>query len=64
MSFADKVEHKAEELKGAAKEKWGDATDNEDLQAEGAGERTIAQGKQAGDHLKDAGENVKDAFKG
>ena len=63
MSFADKVEHKAEELKGAAKEKWGDATDNEDLQAEGAGERTIAQGKQVGDALKDAGEDAKDAFK-
>jgi uncharacterized protein YjbJ (UPF0337 family) len=62
MSFADKVEHKAEEVKGAAKEKWGDATDNEDLQAEGAGERTIAEGKQVGDHLKDAGEDVKDAF--
>ena len=39
MSFADKVEHKAEELKGAAKEKFGDATDNERLQAEGAAEQ-------------------------
>ncbi|GAA1505693.1 hypothetical protein GCM10009827_019220 [Dactylosporangium maewongense] len=62
MSFTDKVEHKAEELKGAAKEKFGDATDNERLQAEGAAERAAAKAKQAGDHVKDAGEDVKDAF--
>ncbi|MFC4996877.1 CsbD family protein [Dactylosporangium cerinum] len=62
MSFTDKVEHKAEELKGAAKEKFGDATDNERLQAEGAAERAAAKAKQAGDHVKDAGADVKDAF--
>ncbi|MGI5245731.1 CsbD family protein [Dactylosporangium sp. CA-139066] len=62
MSFTDKVEHKAEELKGATKEKYGDATDNERLEAEGAAERTGAKAKQAGDHVKDAGRNVRDAF--
>ncbi|MFF5233879.1 CsbD family protein [Dactylosporangium sp. NPDC000521] len=62
MSFADKVEHKAEEVKGAVKEKYGDATDNERLQAEGAAERAAAKAKQAGDHVKDAGADVKDAF--
>lgn len=62
MSFTDKVEHKAEELKGAAKEKYGDATDNERLQAEGATERAAANAKQAGDHVRDAGKNVRDTF--
>nr|BFE64919.1 hypothetical protein GCM10020063_094450 [Dactylosporangium thailandense] len=62
MSFTDKVEHKAEEFKGAAKEKYGDMTDNERLQAEGAAERAAAKAKQAGDHVKDAGRNVADAF--
>jgi uncharacterized protein YjbJ (UPF0337 family) len=62
MSFADKVEHKAEELKGAAKEKIGDATDNERLQAEGAVERDAAKIKQAGDHVRDAARDTKDAF--
>jgi uncharacterized protein YjbJ (UPF0337 family) len=61
MSFADKVEHKAEELKGAAKEKFGDATDNERLEAEGAADQTAANAKQAGDHVKEAGRNVRDA---
>ena len=61
MSFADKVEHKAEELKGAAKEKFGDATDNERLEAEGAADQTAANAKQAGDHVKDAARDVRDA---
>jgi uncharacterized protein YjbJ (UPF0337 family) len=63
MSFADKAQHKAEELKGAAKEKIGDATDNESMQAEGAAERRAAQAKQAGDHLGDAGRNARDALR-
>jgi len=53
------IENKAEELKGAAKEKFGDATDNESLQAEGAGEEAKANVKQAGENVKDA---VKDTF--
>ena len=63
MSFTDKVEHKAEELKGLAKEKIGDATDNERLQAEGAAERAAAKAKQAGDHVKDAAHDAGDAFR-
>ncbi|MCP3802997.1 MULTISPECIES: CsbD family protein [Allokutzneria] len=57
MSDSDKVENKAEELKGKAKEKVGDATDNEQWQAEGKGEQVKA-------NLKQAGEKVKDAFRG
>ena len=37
MSFTDKAKSRAQELAGAAKERIGDATDNERLRAEGAG---------------------------
>jgi uncharacterized protein YjbJ (UPF0337 family) len=40
------IRNKAEELKGAAKEKVGDATNNESLQAEGAAEKADAKTKQ------------------
>ncbi|MGI5506780.1 CsbD family protein [Lentzea sp. CA-135723] len=56
MGADEKFENKAEELKGRAKEAVGDATDNQQWQAEGRAER--AKGA-----LKQAGEKVKDAFK-
>ena len=40
------IRNKAEEIKGAAKEKVGDATNNESLQAEGAAEKADAKTKQ------------------
>lgn len=56
MGFAEKARNKKEELLGKAKEKAGDATDNEQWQAEGRTER--AKGS-----LKQAGEKIKDVFK-
>ena len=56
MGLGDKAQHKAEDLKGKAKEATGKATDNEHLEAEGKGDQTRAS-------LKKAGEDVKDAFK-
>jgi len=56
MSAMDKLNNAAEEVKGKVKEGVGSATDNESLQAEGE----VDQGKA---NLKQAGENVKDAFK-
>jgi uncharacterized protein YjbJ (UPF0337 family) len=56
MSADDKVQNKGEELKGRAKEALGDATGNEQWQAEGKAER--AKGS-----LKQAAEKVKDAFR-
>lgn len=50
----DKFEHKAEELAGRAKEKLGQATDDEGLEAEGTAEASKANLKQAGDKVKDA----------
>jgi len=62
----ENIANKAEELKGAAKEKFGDVTDNEDLQAEGAVEKNEAQAKEAAhdvkEHVKDAAEDVKNDF--
>lgn len=55
MGAEDKLRNEAQSLKGNAKEKFGDATDNESMQAEGQKDKT------AGD-LKQAGEKVKDAF--
>lgn len=49
-----KAEHKAEELKGQAKEKEGDVTGNEHWQAEGKAEETKGSLKRAGDKIKDA----------
>ncbi len=63
MGFDDKIEHKAEELKGRGKEAAGAATDDEDLRAEGKTEQSKASFKHAGDKVKDAAEDVKDAFK-
>jgi uncharacterized protein YjbJ (UPF0337 family) len=56
MSLGDKISNKAEELGGKAKEAAGQATGDEQLQAEG-------QADQAKAGLKGAVENVKDAAK-
>lgn len=56
MGFADKLKNKVQSLSGKGKQRVGGATGNRDLQAEG----DVDQAK--GD-LKQAGENVKDAFK-
>src|SRR5664280_3854706 len=55
MSFTDKAKDKAQELAGQAKEKTGEATGDQQLQAEGQTDQTAG-------NLKQAGEDVKDAF--
>ncbi|MEV0247449.1 CsbD family protein [Nocardia sp. NPDC050712] len=56
MSTADKAQNKADDLAGKAKEKFGEATDDQDLKNEGKGDQVKS-------NLKDAGEKVKDAFR-
>jgi uncharacterized protein YjbJ (UPF0337 family) len=56
VSAEDKASNKAQELKGKAKEKLGDAIDNEQMQGEGKAD-------QAKGNLKQAAEKVKDVFK-
>jgi uncharacterized protein YjbJ (UPF0337 family) len=63
MGLDDKIRNKAEEATGAAKEHVGDLTDNERLEAEGRSDRADAKLKQAGEHVKDTAEDVRDSFK-
>jgi uncharacterized protein YjbJ (UPF0337 family) len=55
---AHDIQNKAAEWKGAAKETIGDATDNKDMQAEGAAEKAKAQTKE---NLEDVQDTVEDA---
>jgi len=54
MGLTDKIKDKAEALEGEGKKKVGDATDNEQLQAEGKAEQMKGDLKQAGEKVKDA----------
>ncbi len=56
MGITDKIEDKAQELKGHAKQAAGGATGDRKLQAEGLKDEKSGE-------LKQAGEKVKDAFK-
>ncbi|WP_422391922.1 CsbD family protein [Arthrobacter sp. N1] len=56
MGLDDKIKNAAEKITGQAKEAYGDATDNDRLRAEGQADQSTAD-------IKNAGENVKDAFK-
>jgi len=64
MSTADKARNEAEDLKGKAKEWIGDKTDNESLEAEGVRDQGKAGAKQAGEHIKDAGRDLRDGVSG
>ena len=57
MGLDDKIDNKMEDLGGKAKEGVGRATGDDELQAQG-------EGDQAKSDLKQAGEKIKDAFKG
>lgn len=50
----DKMKHQGEELGGKAKEAAGKLTDNEELEEEGRADQAKANLKQAGDNVKDA----------
>jgi uncharacterized protein YjbJ (UPF0337 family) len=57
VSFADKVRDKAQVLRGRVKRDIGQVTGNRRLQAEGSVDEMMG-------NLKQAGEKVKDAFRG
>lgn len=63
MGLDDKIENKAEDLKGKGKEAAGAATDDNELRAEGRSDQSKASFKDAGEKVKDAADDVKDAFK-
>ena len=58
MGLDDKIENKAEELKGEVKEGAGKATDDPDLEAEGKADQASGNVKQAGEKIKDAAKNI------
>lgn len=68
MGLGDKISNTAKETVGKAKEAIGDATGNEQLQAEGVKDQAVANARQAGEDVKDAAagavNDVKDAFDG
>jgi uncharacterized protein YjbJ (UPF0337 family) len=57
MGADDKVKNQAQDAKGHVEEGVGHATGNTNLEAEGKADQAKA-------NLKQAGEHVKDAFKG
>jgi uncharacterized protein YjbJ (UPF0337 family) len=63
MGIDDKADNKTDELKGRAKEAAGAITGDDDLKTEGRADQGESKVKQAGEHLKDAAGDVKDAFK-
>ncbi|AEF39855.1 CsbD family protein [Hoyosella subflava] len=60
--FSDEIKHKAEELKGRTKETAGEATDDDQLKNEGAGDKVSGKAKQAKDKATDAAKKAKDAI--
>ena len=60
--FIDKAKHRAEDLIGEAKEKFGNATGNDDLAAEGVADQGEAKVKKAGDAVSDKVSDIKDKF--
>ena len=54
MGTDDRLSNAAEDLKGKVKEGVGDLTNNESLEAEGKMDQAKANIKQAGDDVKDA----------
>lgn len=63
MGIDDKIGNAAEDALGKAKEKAGEVTGNEELEAEGVADQTKAGLEQAGEHVKDAANDVTDAAK-
>jgi uncharacterized protein YjbJ (UPF0337 family) len=63
VGLDDKMQNQVEDAKGKAKEAAGAATGNEEMKAEGRGDQGEAKIDEAKRHAKEAGENVKDAFK-
>jgi uncharacterized protein YjbJ (UPF0337 family) len=63
MGFMDKMRNRFKMGKGHAKQEAGRATGDPYLEAEGQGERIGGATRQVGEQAKDAGKNVRDAFK-
>ena len=60
--YQERALHPEEKAAGKAKEFVGDKTGNPNLEAEGQADQAKAKAKQAGDHVRDAADDVKEAF--
>jgi uncharacterized protein YjbJ (UPF0337 family) len=63
MGLDDKLDNAKDRVTGRAKEAAGAATDDEEMRAEGRGQQTEADVKDAGEKAKDAAGKIGDAFK-
>jgi len=63
MGLEDKIGNKMQDAKGNAKEHAGRTSGDEDLKNEGRGDQASASAKDGVEKLKDAGQDIKDAFK-
>lgn len=63
MGFIDKLRNRFKMGRGRAKQEAGRATGDPYLEAKGQAERIEGAGRQVGEQVKDAGKNVRDAFK-
>jgi uncharacterized protein YjbJ (UPF0337 family) len=63
MGFMDKLRNRFKMGKGRAKQSVGRTTGDTSLEARGQAERIDGAGRQVGEQVKDAGKNVRDAFK-
>jgi uncharacterized protein YjbJ (UPF0337 family) len=63
MGIDDKAENTGQDLKGRAKEAAGSITGDDDLKHEGRADQAEAAIKKAGEKVKDAVDDIKDAFK-
>lgn len=59
----DKMKGKANQATGAVREKVGDATNNEEMEAKGKAQHLKGDAQEAKGKAKDAVDNVKDAAK-
>jgi uncharacterized protein YjbJ (UPF0337 family) len=64
MGIDDNIRNKAQEVGGQAKEKVGDATDNEDLRDEGQRDQGSAKAKDAVDNAKEKANEAVNKIKG
>jgi uncharacterized protein YjbJ (UPF0337 family) len=63
LSFLHKIRNRARVRKGRARQKIGRATNNPRLQAKGMADRVSGGVRQFGEELKDAGKDVRRAFR-
>jgi uncharacterized protein YjbJ (UPF0337 family) len=63
MGFLNKMRNRFKMGKGRAKEKAGQATGNPRLETKGEAERASGGARQVTEQAKDAGRNIRKAFK-